>query len=154
MSIFSETKMCPECEDPTPIGIGETLCGYHALVAENSQMDLALKEIRAVCSDWEDHIIWTQHAMQGICEIMKRLPSKTPQEAPTDPVVPETPKTLEAMMSEYKTVERNHCKHCGNAWWFDMPDKWQCTTCGARFGKMNGTVQGYLPERKKVPTGK
>lgn len=51
---------------------------------------------------------------------------------------------LEDKISKFKTVERENCARCGNPWWFDLPDKYECTTCCARFGKLNCTKQGYL----------
>ena len=59
---------------------------------------------------------------------------------------------LEELMRKYKTVERERCRGCGNGWFFDMPDSYRCTTCGAAFGKLNATKQGaeYGPKNAKV----
>ena len=30
----------------------------------------------------------------------------------------------------FESVKREHCKSCGNPWWFDKSDRFTCTMCG------------------------
>ena len=37
---------------------------------------------------------------------------------------------LEDKMKLYPTIQADHCKKCGNRWYFKRPDALECTTCG------------------------
>lgn len=45
--------------------------------------------------------------------------------------------TLEDKMKQHKTVSKENCFSCGNPWFFDLPNEWQCTTCGRSTLKRN-----------------
>lgn len=49
---------------------------------------------------------------------------------------------LEDMMNKWKTVNGPNCKDCGNPWFFDKEDAFQCTTCGHEEKKIaKGNIQ-------------
>ena len=36
---------------------------------------------------------------------------------------------LENKIKSHRTVKRDNCESCGNPWFFEMADKYECTTC-------------------------
>lgn len=55
---------------------------------------------------------------------------------------------LEEKIASIETVERGRCRDCGNAWWFDHSNCWECTTCGKAHGKSGSEEDEW---KKKNP---
>jgi hypothetical protein len=47
---------------------------------------------------------------------------------------------LSDKMKLYKTVERHECSDCGNKWYFDAPEWFECTTCARTHAKSSSLV--------------
>jgi hypothetical protein len=53
--------------------------------------------------------------------------------------------SLSEKISKYETVRRDNCKACGNPWWFDMINHFECTTC------FHEEEPGGWPARDRIP---